>query len=224
MNVHRVSDRNIEEAARILAEGGIVIIPTDSNYCVVADPFCKEAVERIYWVKQMEQANHPLTLFLGLPTDSEKYAHSSPFFESLIEKLWPSQISFVLKKKRGVIPEYVTSNLDTVSLLHHEIDLIPQICDLIGGAICGSSANLSGRGSVFFLEEAIEQIGQEVDYILDNGPARVRHNNTVIDLTFDPPQVVRIGAVPLEIVREHIPNVVNDPGNYKKMLWSISNR
>jgi L-threonylcarbamoyladenylate synthase len=218
MKINSISEHSVKEATMILADGGVVLIPTDSNYCVVANPFCKEAVERIYKMKKMDREYHPLTLFLEHPVDCEKYAQVTPSFKLLINEFWPGQISFILRKKSGVIPDYVTSGLNTVSFLNHETELIPMICMQLNEAICGSSANLSGKGSVFFLEDAIEQVGSKVDYILDNGPARVRYNNTVVDLTFDPPQIVRIGAVPLEIVKNHIPDVVNDPINYKSLL------
>lgn len=203
-----VSEEAIEEAATILKNGGVVVLPTDTNYNVVTSPYSKEGVERIFAMKQRESLS-PLTLFLGDSLELSDYAYLTRETEQLAKSLWPEKISFILHQK-ATVPSYVTRGFGTVAVTLHQHPVLRRVAHLLGTPLAGTSANLSGTGNVPDVAKAVEHIGEQVDLIIDAGLSKIDGANTIVDFTFNPPLLARLSAYPLEPLLKIIPNLVYD--------------
>lgn len=217
INIKKPSPESIREAAQILKNGGVVVVPTDTNYNVVTSPFSKEGVNRIFGMKKRENLS-PLTLFLGDSMEMQEYAYTTPMAEFLAKKLWPEKISFILFQK-NTVPHYVTRGFGTVAVTLHQHPVLREIAHLLGTPLAGTSANLSGTGNVPNVLKAVEHIGEEVDLIIDDGISPVDGANTIIDLSFNPPVLARDGAYPVASVIKWVPNLIVDINSkqYKDM-------
>lgn len=217
-NIKKVSNAVIEEAGQILAAGGTVVVPTDTNYNVVTSPFHREGVDRIFTMKGRDNMS-PLTLFLGDSIEMRDYAYTTPLTEKLAKRLWPEKITFVLHQ-RATLPGWVTCGFRTVGVTLHKHTVLRRIANILDTPLAGTSANLSGTGNVPRVEKAIEHLGNCVDLIIDAGPSPIDSANTIIDFTFPNPILARRGAFPVELLLELIPNIDDsrDAQEYKNIV------
>lgn len=217
VNIKKPSDQSILEAVSIIKDGGVVILPTDTNYNVLTSPYSREGVERIFEMKKRESLS-PLTFFCGDAIEISNYAYLTPLVEKLARYVWPEKISFITYQK-PTIPDYVTRGFGTVALTVHENPVLREIARKVGTPLAGTSANLSGTGNVPDVRKAVEHIGGSVDLIIDDGISSVDNANTIIDFTFDRPIVARVGAYPVDKIKELIPNLDDKISNkeYKEL-------
>lgn len=220
INIKPVSEESLQEAADILKEGGVVVLPTNTNYNVVTHLYSKEGVERIFEMKKRESLS-PLTLWLGDSSELSDYAYVTPQTMNLVKQVWPEKISFILHQKKTV-PDYVTRGFGTVAATLHAHPVLRKVAHLLGMPFAGTSANLSGTGNVPDVRKAVEHIGEQVDLIIDAGLSNIDGANTIVDFTFDPPLLAREGAYPLEKIMELIPDLQYKlkTGEYKTLAKS----
>ena len=207
-NIKKLSSESIREASEILKKGGVVVVPTDTNYNVVTSPYSKEGVDRIFAMKKRENLS-PLTLFLGDSMEMQEYAYVTPMADLLARRLWPEKISFILFQK-PTVPNYVTRGFGTVAVTLHKHIGLREIAHFLGTPLAGTSANLSGTGNVPNVLKAVEHIGEEVDLIIDDGVSTVDGANTIIDLSFNPSILARDGAYPVKSIMKWIPDLILD--------------
>lgn len=205
INIKKPSIDSITEAVEIIKNGGVVILPTDTNYNVVTSPYSKAGVDRIFDMKKRESLS-PLTLFCGDSIEIFHYTYLTPLVEKLARVIWPEKVSFVLYQK-PTVPDYVTRGFGTVAVTVHENSILREIARKVGTPLAGTSANLSGTGNVPNVEKAVSHIGKDVDLIIDNGISPVDNANTIIDFTFDRPIVARVGAYSVEKIKNFIPSL-----------------
>ena len=188
-------EQKIEQAVAILKEGGVVAFPTDTVYGLGASAFIDRAVERVYRIKGREH-NLPLPLLIGDISEIEMVAYPVP------EIAWRLARRFLLGGLTIVLTR--SPSLSTLALGGGESVAVripdhPIPLALIGGLgspLTGTSANKSGRLSPLTAEEVLEQIGEEIDLIIDGGRCKGGVESTVIDITQEIPRVVREGAIP----------------------------
>lgn len=216
MNIKKASPEAIDEAVYILKGGGVVVVPTDTNYNVITHLHSKAGVERIFNMKKRSSIS-PLTLFLGNAIEATEYAHTTPLIEHLIKKIWPGQISFITWSK-STVPLYVTCGFPTVAITLHKNRILVEVANGLNMPVAGTSANLSGTGNVPEVKKAIDQIGSDVDLIIDAGPSSANDANSIIDFTFYHPVVARHGAFPVEKLLSDIPNLDVSVDNYKELI------
>jgi len=194
-------EKHIEQAIEILKNGGIVAYPTDTVYGLGADAFQGSAVERIYEAKQRPR-HMALPLLLADSAHMVKVASPIPDLAwRLAERFFPGALTLVLRKAPSV-PSIVTGGGDTVAVRvpHHPIPI--ALIKGLGAPIIGTSANLSGQPSPVTAEEAHQQLGGKVDFIIDGGRCPGGIESTVIDLTGDVPRIAREGAIPKQAIEE----------------------
>lgn len=216
-NIRPVSEESMKEAAAILKKGGVVILPTNTNYNVVTHLYSEKGVERIFEMKIRETLS-PLTLWLGDSIELPDYAYVTPQVLDLVKQVWPEKVSFVLPQKK-TIPDYVTRGFGTVAATLHSHPVLRRVAHLLGMPFAGTSANLSGTGNVPDVKKAIEHIGDKVDLIIDAGLSQVDGANTIVDFTFDPPVLARAGSYPLDKLIALIPDLqyTIDNKEYKQL-------
>jgi L-threonylcarbamoyladenylate synthase len=188
-------EKQIKLAVAILKKGGIVAFPTDTVYGLGADPLNEQAVDRIYKVKKRPH-NLSLPLLLADKSDLLKVASVVPEIAwQLAERFLPGGLTLVLIKSPWV-PRSVTAGGDTVAVRIPDHPVPIALIRGLGTPIVGTSANLSGKPSPVTAEEVREQLGDEVDFIIDCGRCPGGTESTVLDVSSEVPTLMREGAIP----------------------------
>lgn len=211
-------------AVEVLKAGGLVISPTTTNYNLICDATNESAIQRIFDVKKRVKFG-PLPVSLPYPEMADRYVDIPDWVDrSVLTDLLPGEISFVFRQKYP-FPDQLTCGLHSVAISCTTHPIFRSLVTGVGGPIAATSANLSGQGNIFVpLSKAIEDIGDAVDLIIDAGPTAAElagagdRVNTIIDLTFDVPYLVRPGWVSLDRVLPYFPNLQTDTVLYQALL------
>ena len=196
----------ISAAAKILREGGLVGLPTETVYGLGADGTNPAAVRRIFEVKGRPQDN-PLILHVTGAQWLPRYCEDiPPVAYTLARKFWPGPLTMILKRQ-PTVPNETTAGLNTVGVRcpNHPVTL--AIIREAGMAIAAPSANTSGRPSCTTAQDVMEDVGGRVDMVVDGGPCTVGVESTVLDLTREPPRLLRPGGLPVEDIERLIGHV-----------------
>jgi L-threonylcarbamoyladenylate synthase len=203
-------NETIHQAAGIIQKGGIVAFPTETVYGLGADAFNPLAVARIFEVKRRPYFD-PLIVHVANPADIKKLVREIPSdVKKLIGRFWPGPLTIVLLKEEE-IPDIVTAGLLTVAI---RMPNHPMALSLIKESKCpiaAPSANPFGYLSPTTAEHVREQLGDQVDLILDGGPCPVGVESTIISFLEEGPRLLRPGGVSLEEIESIIGKVEVTP-------------
>jgi L-threonylcarbamoyladenylate synthase len=193
----------IYRAAEIIKKGGIVAFPTETVYGLGADAFNPLAVARVFEVKRRPHFD-PLIVHVANPADVKNLVKEIPSnANKLIERFWPGPLTVVLLKEEN-IPDIVTAGLPTVAI---RMPSHPMALSLIKESKCpiaAPSANPFGYLSPTTAEHVREQLGDQVDLILDGGPCPVGVESTIVSFLEEKPRLLRPGGVSLEEIESII--------------------
>lgn len=196
-------------AAEIIRDGGLVAIPTETVYGLGADGLNPEAVAQIFQVKGRPQDN-PLILHIAGAEDMEKYCHSIPQAAyRLAECFWPGPLTMVLPAK-DIVPKCTTAGLPTVAVRCPDCEITREIIRLSGVPVAAPSANLSGKPSTTTAQHVLHDHNGKLPLIIDGGSCRVGVESTIIDLTEQPPRLLRPGGVTPEQLKAVLGELVVD--------------
>jgi len=194
------SDEAIGVAARILAEGGLVAFPTDTVYGFGAHAFQPNAVERIY-VAKLRPRDKAIPILLAQADDLALVAEGITETAWLLaERFWPGGLTLVLPKRANV-PDVVSAGGSTVAVRAPDHPMPLALIAALGAPLAATSANLSGHPSPVTAQEVEAELGGRIELILDGGRCPGGVPSTVLDLTADPPAVLRAGAIGLEEIK-----------------------
>lgn len=195
---------NLKRAASVIRGGGVVIIATETFYCMGANPFSEEAVNKIFLLKG-RSFNKPLPLIassVGVASGmiSEK---SEDAFE-LGQHFWPGSLTVLVNLKVKFPP--------ALRGAHNRVGIrIPPECpasalaEICGGWITATSANLSGGLNASSIEQIPESLLKLADCVIDTGPTAGGLPSTVMALESGIPVIYRPGAVSLESLKQRLP-------------------
>jgi L-threonylcarbamoyladenylate synthase len=190
-------DDRVAAAVRVLRAGGLVAVPTETVYGLGADAANSDAVRRVYAVKG-RPADHPLIVHIASAEALPRWAATvPPAAESLAAACWPGPLTVVLHRRPDVDPT-VTGGRDTIALRVPAHALTLAVLAAFGGGIAAPSANRFGHVSPTTAQHVRDDLGDDVDLVLEGGPCTVGVESTIIDLTVSPPSVLRPGGIPLE--------------------------
>lgn len=195
----------IDEGARILREGGLVVFPTETVYGLGANAFDERAVEKIFKAKGRPQDNPLIVHISSLEQVKELAAEIPDAFYKLAQKFMPGPLTIILKKSDKV-PYVVTAGGETVGI---RMPKNPYTRELIAKSfpLAAPSANRSKHISPTTAQHVYEDLNGEVDLILDDGPCEVGIESTVLDLTVDVPTILRPGAVTADMLLDIVGTV-----------------
>jgi len=189
--------KNISLSAELLKAGKLVAIPTETVYGLAADALNADAVAEIFRVKNRPSFD-PLIIHLANADYLEKYVQTPDrIFTKLYERFSPGPISYVLAKK-ALIPDLVSAGHPTVALRFPAHPSAQALLNMLNFPLAAPSANLFGRVSPTSARAVAEQLGDNIDYILDGGQCTVGLESTIIDLSTVKPKVLRLGGLSLE--------------------------
>ena len=191
-------EEKISAAAKILREGGLVGIPTETVYGLAANGLDPVAVKRIFEAKGRPQDN-PLILTIPGQQWLPRFCKDiPPLAYVLARKFWPGPLTMILKCRKDVVPDIITAGLDTVAMRcpNHPVTL--AIIREAGIPVAAPSANTSGRPSCTTAQDVLADMDGKIEGVVDGGPCTVGVESTILDLTCEPPRLLRPGGLPLE--------------------------
>lgn len=173
--------------------------PTETVYGLGADAFDAKAVARIFEAKARPSFD-PLIVHIASAGDVDRVADASgKKARALMAALWPGPLTLVMPK-REAIPGIVTSGLDTVAVRLPAHSVARAIIAYSGTAVAAPSANPFGCLSPTLADHVVRTLGDKVDIIIDGGPCAVGVESTVLDMTVEPPLLLRPGGMTTEAI------------------------
>ena len=187
--------REIDDAASIIKNGGIVVIPTETVYGIGGDATNSSSSQKIYAAKGRPSDN-PLIIHIARPSDADKYAMTNALYYKLASAFMPGPLTVILKKK-DIIPYETTGGLDTVAVRCPSHPVANAIISRAGVPIAAPSANISGRPSATCLKYVIEDFDSRVDMIVDGGECDIGLESTIVMIKEDGNSLIllRPGAI-----------------------------
>lgn len=203
-------DKQLDHAAQVLRDGGLVAFPTETVYGLGANALDQSAIEGIYRAKGRPSDN-PLIVHIA-ETDALKELTSDipGMAPKLIEACWPGPLTLLMPKSDR-IPAIVTAGLGTVGIRMPANPIALELIRKSGVPVAAPSANSSGRPSPTLAKHVIEDLSSKVDVIIDGGHTKVGVESTVLDITVDPPMILRPGGITYEKLTEILGLVRFDP-------------
>lgn len=218
------TQESIEQAGRILREGGVVVIPTETVYGLGCDALNPEAVRRVFEIKG-RPAENPLIIHLAEAGQLDQVATDiPPLAHKLAERFWPGPLTLVLNRHPDV-PAVTTGGLETVAVRVPRHYVARDVIRAAERPIAAPSANVFMGLSPTSTDDLDPEILVDVDLVLDGGRCEIGLESTVIDLTEESPRILRPGAVSRADVQlligtplGHIPpsDLRKSPGLYRR--------
>lgn len=193
----RPDERALKEAANILKEGGLVIIPTETVYGIAANLSNKDTITRLSEIKQRPK-DKPFSMLINAKEIVEDYAAQIPVAAyKLMDKFWPGPLTIVLKAKRNAALDF-----SSIGLRMPDNPAALRAIFLSGVPIVCPSANLSGKPAPVNFEDAIKDLNGLVDLAIDAGKTKLQVESTVVDLSVEPLRVLRESALKKGAIEE----------------------
>ena len=198
-------------AAAALRAGGLVGMPTETVYGLAADATSASALARLYAVKG-RPASHPSIVHVASADEARLWAASWPdAADRLARRFWPGPLTLVLPAGTRADPAAL-GGTGTIGLRVPDQPLALALIEAAGTGLAAPSANRFGRVSPTTAQHVADDLGGDVDAILDGGPCRVGVESTIVDLTGDAPRVLRQGAVTAAMIEEALATPLAAPG------------
>ncbi|MEG1965669.1 MAG: L-threonylcarbamoyladenylate synthase, partial [Oscillospiraceae bacterium] len=197
------NENTINEIAKILQEGGLAVIPTETVYGLAADGLNSQAVEKIFKAKGRPQDN---PLIMHISNFEMIYEIASVVPETAIKlasKFWPGPFTMILPKK-DIVPQVTSGGLNSVAIRMPSHPIARKIIEAARTPLAAPSANISGKPSPTSFSHCVEDMIGKVDAIIDGGDCDFGVESTVVSLLGDVPVLLRPGAITPEQIRDVI--------------------
>lgn len=199
----------IQAAGQIIASGGLIAFPTETVYGLGANALDGNAVAKIFHAKG-RPADNPLIVHVAHPTAAEDVAYINDTARQLMEAFWPGPLTLVLPKKPH-LPTEITAGLDTVAVRMPQHPVALALIKAAGVPVAAPSANLSGRPSPTSAQHVLEDLAGKIAAVLDGGASPLGLESTVLDISSQPPIILRPGGVTKEQLQPLLGPVHYDP-------------
>ena len=197
----RSSSVDVTRAVDVLRNGGLVAFPTETVYGLGADAANRSAVGRVFEVKGRPRG-HPLIVHVPSADALDEWALDVPQVAyRLAAAFWPGPLTLLVFRRAERVPDVVTGGGERVGLRVPAHPVALELLRAFDGGIAAPSANRFGKVSPTTAVHVRADLGDDVDWVLDGGPADVGVESTIVDCTADEPEVVRPGGVTFEALR-----------------------
>lgn len=210
-----LTKENLKLAAGILQNGGLVAFPTETVYGLGGDGLRAEAAQKIYAAKGRPSDNPLIIHIASLDSLSLLTSAIPEKAKILAEKFWPGPLTMIFEKDARV-PFGTTGGLNTVAVRMPSHPVALALIRESGVLIAAPSANTSGRPSPTKASHVIEDLDGKIDMILDGGAVGIGLESTILDLTQEPPMILRPGYITKEMLEDVIGTVTVDKGLLSK--------
>lgn len=204
MNIEKADEQSIAKAGAVLRAGGLVAFPTETVYGLGADATQAHAVAAIFATKGRPRFNPLIVHALDIAT-VERFAIMTPMAKTLARAFWPGPLTLVLQRRTDSgLSDLVSAGMDTVAI---RVPGHPVATALLAAAqvpVAAPSANRSGRVSPTCAAHVAADLGDDVDLILDGGPATVGLESTIVDCSGAAVRLLRPGAIATNLIEQVI--------------------
>jgi tRNA threonylcarbamoyl adenosine modification protein (Sua5/YciO/YrdC/YwlC family) len=193
-------DAALEEAAKEIGAGRIVVVPTDTVYGVAADAFNADATARIFEVKGRPRSM-PLPVLVARPRQAWALCSEVPqAAQVLVAAFWPGPLTLILPEAEDLAWDLGETRGGVAVRMPAQDDLLDLILDV--GPLATTSANRSGEPTPRTVGEIAVGFGDRVSLYLDGGPSEADTPSTIVDLTRWRPKITREGAIQAAAIEE----------------------
>jgi L-threonylcarbamoyladenylate synthase len=184
----------IREAADIIRRGGAVVFPTRNLYGLGADASNLKAVQRVFDIKR-RPPDKPVSILIKSRKDLDSLVTEIPIAaHKLMDALWPGRITLVFNA-RPEVPDILTAGTGKIGIRLPDHPVAVALINMLEHPMTATSANISGMDGVHRIADLPEEFMREVSLLLDAGPLKRGKGSTVVDVTTDPPTLLRVGDV-----------------------------
>jgi len=206
---HQLDDEVLAKAGEILKCGGLVAFPTETVYGLGANALDEDAARKTYAAKGRPSDN-PLIVHITDAEDLPIVARNiSDKAKQIIERFWPGPLTLIFEKQY-IVPFGTTGGLNTVAVRMPTDEIARAVIRAGGGYISAPSANTSGRPSPTSAEHVLQDFDGRIDMIIDGGHVDIGLESTIVDMTVEPPMILRPGAITKEMLEEVVGEVAVD--------------
>ncbi len=198
MDARNPQKEAIKKAAEVLRIGGVVVYPTETLYGLGVNPFDSHALYNVFEIKGRDYSK-PISLAFRDIEHVKKFVMVTPYARRLIEKFLPGPLTLILPSIMQM-DDIVGGNKIGVRIPDSKVAM--ELLKEVKFPLTSTSANLSGGKNPVSAKEAIEQIGDRVDLVLDAGKCRYGKPSTVIDLSSGEIEIMREGVISKEKIRK----------------------
>ena len=191
----------LKRAAESILSGGVVAIPTESFYGLAVNPTDVRAIERLFDVKKRRGDQPILLLIPSVEHLDQCVIHVPHIAHQLMNEFWPGGLTLIFEAKPS-LPRELTAGTGKIGVRLSSHPIATALAQAVGIPITGTSANISGQPACSSAKEVFRGLGDKVDLILDGGETAGGKGSTVLDVTMDPPVVVREGMVSQEVIEK----------------------
>jgi L-threonylcarbamoyladenylate synthase len=193
LDAESLSEREFDLILSVLRAGDVIAFPTDTSYGLGADPYNEEGISRIFTIKGRPETK-PILLLVDSLQMTERVALPNPLFPRVAEAFWPGPLTLILPARSNV-PGALTAGTGTVGVRWPKASFAIALLTRLRTPITATSANRSGRQSSITASEVRMQFGGELPLIVDGGELPARSGSTLLDLTCEPPVLLREGPI-----------------------------
>ena len=204
----RVAEKDalLRQAGAILKNGGLVAFPTETVYGLGGDGLNRESSKKIYAAKGRPSDNPLIIHIVDMEALPYIVSEVSPEVEKVAAAFWPGPLTMILPKSDNV-PDETTGGLKTVAVRMPSHKVARKLIEYAGGYVAAPSANASGKPSPTVAKYVIEDMDGRIDMIIDGGEVGIGLESTIIDMTVNPPQILRPGFITEAMLAEVLGDV-----------------
>ena len=197
METKIITEKNLNEAAKMITAGELVAVPTETVYGLACSGLDAQAVEQVYEVKGRPEVK-PLALMLHKGAAVTKYCSAVPKqARVLMDKFWPGPLTIVLNSK-DIVPDIVRAGGKTVALRCPDHPLTQALLKKAKLPFAAPSANPSGEKSPVTAQDVLGYFDGKISAVVDGGECGLGTESTIIDMSCAPYKILRRGALPEE--------------------------
>ena len=199
----------LEKAGTIIKNGGLVAFPTETVYGLGGDALNAESSRKIYAAKGRPSDNPLIVHIADIKDLAPLVTKIPPKAEQLAKAFWPGPLTMIFEKS-DLVPLATTGGLDTVAVRFPSDPVAAAFIRAAGGYIAAPSANTSGRPSPTLAKYVEEDLSGRIEMIIDGGQACIGLESTIVDMTAEPPMILRPGYITKAMLEEVLGEVEVD--------------
>lgn len=200
-NAASLAQRDFEQILSFLRGGGVIGFPTDTAYGLGADPWNETAVRQIFKIKGRPESK-PILLLVDSYEMLDQVASIPKDLHELTDKFWPGPLTMILPARERTVVSSITAGTGTVGVRWPSATFPLKLVAAFKKPITATSANRTGMGTTVTAEEVRFQLHDRLDVLIDGGRLPARSGSTLLDLSVDPPVLLREGPITFEALQE----------------------